>query len=373
MPSIHIESTGHVYRNPAPNIWARQAYFPSVVNLGAGRLIVSFDMGSAMENVDVRPWLVRSEDEGITWSEPERFGGAPRVSYPYSLLARLGQLQAGTLIALILVCDRSRDKEGLASAETEGYVETQFAISLSHDEGRTWSDPHWVEAPVNWTAFEICSPIHEFMPGRWILPTSLWRNWAGECPDGMKAVAFLSDDAGKHWTHCAEVMNQWPERITSWEQKQIRLTDGRLLAVCWAYDYDAHKSLRNRYAFSTDDGVYFGPALESPLAGETCVPIALSDNRVLFIYRRVDKRGLWAHLARFVDDTWEPLAETPLWGAHTAAYALRSDNKVEEMSTLRFGYPQGVALSEDDVYVVFWCVEECVAGIRWVRIRLEGE
>ncbi|MBX7255998.1 MAG: glycoside hydrolase [Candidatus Hydrogenedentes bacterium] len=369
--NIHVAETGIVYRNPSPNIWSRQAFFPSVLQAPSGDLLASFDMGIAMENADVRTYLCRSSDEGKTWSQPVRIHEPDCSQSPVSTLGRVSLLRDGTLLALQLLCDRSRNEFGLANPKTEGYVETQFCFLKSHDEGRTWSKPKLIMPPLAWNAFEICSPIISVSDSRWLLPTSLWRNWDGDCPFGMKAVSFLSDDQGETWHRTVDVMNLWEQQTVCWEQKQTELSDGRRMAVCWCYDYAKNSSLPNRYAFSTDHGESYGPALISPLAGETCTPYGLPDNHVLCIYRRVDERGLWAHLACIEGDTWVPLKDEPLWGTARSSYGLQSSSKVEEMAALRFGYPQLIRLPDGDFFVVFWCVEECVAQIRWIRLRLQ--
>ncbi|MCA9450189.1 MAG: exo-alpha-sialidase, partial [Candidatus Omnitrophica bacterium] len=149
---------------------------------------------------------------------------------------------------------------------------------------------------------------------------------------------------------------------------QALLADGRILAVCWAYDFNNKRSLRNRFAFSTDRGRSFGPFHESPLHGETCTPLGLPDGRVVMIYRRTDMKGLWAHLCRFEGERWVGIEDLPLWGTEKAAYSNGSKNTFEHLSTLKFGYPQITQLSDGDLFAVFWCVEDCVSNIRWFRI-----
>lgn len=372
MSLFHVEAGGHVFRgDPSPSRpW--QAYFPSIVETRSGELLASFDMGSDMEHGDVRTYVCRSTDGGESWSEPVCIYDPAELSCPASTLGRISRLADGTIVALIAVCDRSRTGSGLANPDTEGYVETRFGIVESRDDGKSWHAIRWIVPPISWNAFEICSPVVEIPPNRWIVPTSTWRAWDGSCPLGMKAIAFVSSDRGNTWTHCTEVMSGWDTGIASWEQKQTILSDGRVLAVCWAYSYEEQRSLRNRYTLSGNQGEAFGPAHEAPVDGETCTPLAMPGNRVLCAYRRIGKKGLWLHLGRVDGEKWTPIDDELLWGGKQASYAIQSSSKTEEMSTLQFGYPQLLQMTGGRIIVVFWCVEGGSACIRWFRLRLEG-
>lgn len=371
MASIHVEDSGYVFHRRDAEGPRRQAYFPSIVVCPDGAWIASYDMGPDMEDPGVRTYVSRSRDGGRSWSEPAPIYDPVALGYPASTLGRICRIHDGALVGLITVCNRSRAQCGLANPETEGFVETRFGIVESHDAGRTWSPPRWVNPPIDWGAFETCSPILETTPDRWLLPTSTWRRWDGDCSPGMKAVVFVSADRGVTWDRCVDVMDLWERRIACWEQKQTCLSDGRLMAVCWAFSYAEKKSLRNRYSFSENGGDSYGVPHESPLDGETCTPLALPGNHVLCVYRRVDKQGLWAHLAHVEGERWAPLEDAPLWGTERSSYAASYPNKLEEMTTLQFGYPQCVQHSDGKVLVVFWCVEEGSACVRWVRLRIE--
>lgn len=370
MSGIVLKDQGIVYRNPRPNVRSLQAFFPSVVELEPGDILVSFDRGSAMENHDVRSYLTRSIDGGATWSEPTRILDPDD---PFGLIStsfRMSKTPNGTLIGLFTFFHRSHPDEGLANPATDGFVRTEFLFSKSFDEGRSWSDPISLLLPLDWGAFETCSPILPLDRYRLLLPTSLWKDWFGESPHGLSAIVFRSLDGGESWTGMTRVMDDWERGIAHWEQKLTVLADGHLLAVCWAYDFNRKVSLKIRYALSSDGGESFSPIRESPLEGETCTPISLKDGRVLFVYRRVDQSGLWAHLASIEGEVWRPIFDLPLWGADRAAYSGNFENTFEQLSTLRFGYPQLVQLADGDLFVVFWCVVDGTAEIRWLRLGI---
>lgn len=371
MPAIHVHDTGLVYRNPSPNIWSRQAYFPSILTTTEGALLATFDLGSAMEAFDVRSCVCRSEDEGHTWTAPAPLPLPFDSDRPFTTTCRTARISDDAIVSLATRFDRSRQEHGLANPQTDGFVETEFYLLRSNDNARTWSSPERIKLPVPWDRFESCSPVIAVNDTHWILPTSVWRDWDGNCPLGLKAVAFISDDGGVTWGDCVDVMDGVEQGIAYWEQKQVVLSDGRLLAVCWAYDLNEGKSLMNRYAISTSQGASFTFPADTPLHGETCTPLALDGNCILCAYRRTDERGLWAHLARIENDSWMPLADAPLWGTERVSYTKRASGAFDQFSTLQFGYPQMVRLAGGDIFLVFWCVENCVANIRWVRLSVE--
>ena len=370
MPDIEILSTGLVYRNPQPHLCSKHAYFPSVVELPSGELLATMDIGSAFEAVDVRSYSCRSSDGGHTWSKPSIIFEPDVSSHPVSTTCRVSLAPNGELVGWMGLFDRTRVDIGLANPATDGFVETRMAIIQSNNGGRSWSVPEPVVPPVNWQHFEICSPIIFLDRDRWLIPCSVWSDWNGQNPYGLKAVAFRSDDGGRTWPAMVDVFNKSPDRIAFWEQKQVKLSDKRLMAICWAYDYKTKNNIPNHYTFSEDNGYTYSKPFASPLNGETCTPTALADNRILCIYRRIDKRGLWAHLARIEDKTWHPITERRLWGSDVQAHSTEQESVISQMSTLRFGYPSVISLASREIFLVFWCVEDCVSNIRWYKLRV---
>jgi len=123
-------------------------------------------------------------------------------------------------------------------------------------------------------------------------------------------------------------------------------------------------------ATSQDGGRSFENQRLTPLQGETCRPLGLEDNRLLAVYRRTDKCGLWAHLAKIEGNDWKPIDEKLLWGGNVISSRTDLDSKFAQMSTLRFGCPAVLRLEDGEVFLVFWGVEACCSVIRWFRLRI---
>lgn len=370
MTSIRVQSTGLLYRNQKPHLRSRQASFPSVVRLPDGALLASFGVGSAFESIDAHTQLARSTDNGETWELEAALLDTPTTP-PTSSNLRLTALSGGEVIASGARWDRSQTDEGLVNPLTLGFVPTELVLLRSTDGGRTWGSPQVVTPPLVGPSFEICSPIVPLVDGRWLWPTSTWRGWDGDAPNGMKAVALVTHDAGHSWPEYVDVMDGTREGIVYWEQKLVTLSDGRMLAVCWAHDLDAGTDLPVHAAVSTDAGRSFAPPRPLPLTGQTTTSLALPDGRLLCVYRRTDLPGLWAALLREDGDTWAQEAEALLWGASGASSRATANTIAEEMSALRFGLPCLLPLPDGALHLTFWCVEDCVAVIRWMTLRVE--
>jgi hypothetical protein len=364
--------TGLIYRNPKPHLFSRQASFPSLVLLPSGEMLAAFAIGSGFEAADLHTELARSSDGGRSW----QLVGAvfnEGTDKPTSANVRISRMPGGELIAFGVRADRSRADEGLTNPETQGFVETELIQLRSIDDGHTWQGPEVVAPPLVGPSFELCSPVVPLSDGRWLWPTSTWRGWDGANPSGTMAIALVSHDQGHTWPEYVRVMNSPGEDVIYWEQKIVDLGDGRLLAVCWTHDLPKGVDRPVHYAISSDYGRSFGPPRSTGLHGQTSTPIVLGDGRLVCVYRRTDMPGLWASYARIDGDEWVNQGELPLWGHSRADEAnfVGGENLSRSFTTLKFGLPAGLLLPDGQVYVAFWCVEDCIYNIRWFRLPQE--
>ena len=75
-------------------------------------------------------------------------------------------------------------------------------------------------------------------------------------------------------------------------------------------------------------------------------------------------------------EPWDVLAQTPVWqGAEANTVGGEAGGGVDTLSKLKFGYPTMAKLSTGEVLATFWCYEEEVYCIRWVKIssRRDGD
>jgi sialidase-1 len=364
-------STGILYKNPKPHIKSVHAYFPSVAAMPNGELLAAYALGEAFEAVNLRTHLGRSSDNGRTWRDEGEIYTC-RSNRVLSDTARLAIALDGELVAYLMRCDRTDHlDEGLTNPATMGFVPNEILITRSTDGGHAWSEPVRIEPPLVGPCFEICSPITFLRDSRWLLPTSTWLDWEGRLPNGNRMVAFVSTDRGQSWPAYLDVMHDASDDLIFWESKIVELSDGRLVAVAWCYDRKANADRPNQYATSRDGGATWTPPQSTGLLGQTLTHYRLPDDRLLCVYRRMDKPGLWVTIARLEGDQWVNGDSQPLWGARSGdGHTAHEDSMVETFHGLKFGAPAITSLADGSLYATFWCYEQNISVIRWFNFRI---
>jgi len=363
---IHCENTGLVYTNPRPHLRAIHAWHPSIAHLGGNELLCAFDLGQAPESLDYRTYVSRSLDGGHTWEAPQRLFH-DTVTNPTTHTVRISKLRNGTLVGFGARFYRDNPDEGLTNRATLGFVPMDLMLFGSADKGLSWHVPSVISPPLEGPAFEICHAIVELQDGRWLAPTQTWPAWNGRSPHGWKPIALVSVDQGRTWSRFLSIFDNRSTSAIHFEQSIVQLADGRLLAVAWAYDKDTRETLPTPYSVSANVET-FSASRPTGLYGQTAKLVALRDGRILCVYRRYDKPGLWAQLVRLEGDRWINLEEYKLWSGDPNGST--TTNTSDQLSSLKFGFPSMVELGDGNVIIVFWCSENGLHKIRWFNLSI---
>lgn len=333
--------------------------------MNKNEFVATFDLSEAVEGHDYHTELARSMDGGVTWDLERRLIADVPQSTTHTI--RVTQLSDGSLVGLGGLHHRIEAEEGLVNRATFGFVPVDLFLVRSQDAGRSWTTPSRIDPPLVGPSWEICSPVVELSSGRWLAPTATWRGWNGDNPSGEMAVVLVSDDAGKSWPVFGISFDGRESGRSHLEQSVLELDDNRTLAVCWVIDVNTGKNYPSEYSISTDGGESFSAPRFTGFSAQTCKVIQLSDSRLFCAYRRDDKPGLWATLAKLEGEKWVNLEVVPLWLGADSGMKGRTVS-AEELSALKFGYPCMKQLPNEEILLLFWCQEECSTNIRWLRI-----
>ena len=376
---IECIGEGVVYVNPHPHLRSRHAWHPSLVALSANEWFVSFDLGEAVESLDYGTWFTTTSDAGSHWSAPRRLlvdpwlesrAGHSNPPIPCTHSIRVSRMANGEWVGIGARWQRPDPGEGLVNRTNLGYTAMDVFLTRRDSARDRWCAPQPLDSPLPGPAFELCHPVLECADGRWLWPTSTWRGWDGDCPLGMQAVAWVSTDRGGTWPGWIPLANASAQRVILWEVGVTRLPGDDLLASVWRFHEPSGRSLPSAYCVGSAAGP-FSPLCENGLQGETAKVLGLCDGRVVCVYRRCDRPGMWAQLADLPQGSWRNLAETPIWQG-TGNTMRGRQHASDELSSLRCGYPSLVELGPGELLVVFWCREDCLHVIRWSRLRVTG-
>ena len=362
---MRVVDSGFVYRNPKPYLRSVVAYHPSVVHLGGQDLLATFDIGQAVESLDYHTVASRSLDGGRSWLLESPLIGQPPSQTTHTI--RVRRLRDGSLVGIGAFFHRKDPEEGLVNRQTSGFVPVDLFRICSPDAGRSWSQPEPITPPLRSTAWEFCHPVVELPNGRWLVPVATWRSWDGSNAAGEQTVAFISDDRGESFPRFSRIFDGRRSGRSHLEISVIPLKDGRILAVSWVFSFDSGETFPTEYAVSEDNGETFSEAGLTGFQAQTCKILQLHDGRILSAYRRHDRPGLWAAVSELEGDRWTNLGEAPLWQGAASGMAGEMSSG-QELSDLKFGYPSLCQLPDGEVMLLFWCQEECITNIRWMRL-----
>lgn len=201
--------------------------------------------------------LVRSQDDGKTWSTPTVVIDTPRDDRDPSI----AQLPDGTLL-----CNYFSHRPGGRRGKPYRFVHS--ALVRSTDDGKTWSQ----EQPL-FSKWACSSPIHRLSDGRLLLP--LYYNGKIHSKGGYYGGVSFSTDEGRTWSEPVPIGKDGPFRLDA-EPDVVELPGGELLA-----------GLRPVMAFSrsTDGGRTWSTPVAAGFEGQSICFLRTSKGILLLGHR----------------------------------------------------------------------------------------
>ncbi len=335
---------------------SRHAAWPSICRLQNGDILVVF---SGDRDWHVCPYgkvmMMRSKDEGETWSEPKVIANSIIDDRDAGIL----QLPDGEVIvtwftSLVFSGGARRQFEKMPKDLVK--EQTGCFLIRSKDNGETWSEPekliNYAQSPHGPIVLKDGSLLQV---GRWS-PTEPFAA-SYNTFDKTDIAVSRSTDRGRTWKVLCKEIPVKPSDATPptlfHEPHVAELADGTLIAMA-RFHGQAGGGTRGapghgymRQSFSKDGGTTWSPFEPSPLLGLPPHFLTLPDGKLICTYgRRVSASDRWnpAHgiYACISDDggkTWDVANEIQL---------------LPSVPQFDLGYPASCRLSNGDILTVYY-------------------
>ncbi|MCE5345235.1 MAG: glycoside hydrolase [Bacteroidales bacterium] len=310
----------------------RYAGWPTISKTQEGELLVVF---SGDRDWHVCPWgktyLIRSSDNGQTWSEPEVINNTPLDDRDAGIVVS----QKGTIIVSWFTSLAFTDnKSKFYSSRYSRY--SRHAEKLTHeireqwlgnwirrsvDGGKTFSDP--ISTPGN----SPHGPIR-LSDGRLLYVTN-------------KGIAESKND-GLSWEEIGKIPTDDKTRTLS-EVHAVEATDGRIIALS--------RAAYLRQSFSKDGGYTWSLPIVTPMQGYPAHLIKLSNDWILATYclRNGLKPGQRACVSKDNGETWDIDNEIIL-----SVPVMPEESIYDYPPNWDIGYPSSVELDDGSIYTVYY-------------------
>lgn len=240
--------------------------FPSVCKLAGGDLACVFYLGTGHISPDGKVAMVRSSDEGRTWTEPQVVIDTPLDDRDPSIM----HTRAGRVIVSFFVYDCNKEDR---ATRTSPRVHSAF----SDDGGKSFSKPAPVGGGWLWSA--TSDEIVELADGTLLMP--VYGRMPGD--KGDRAAIAFSTDHGESWNSApqATIACDQAGGIYFQEPALVLLPDGSLRCLLRTDKAGLHL-YESR---STDGGKTWSKPIDTFLHGQAAGLLYHSSGSVFAAYR----------------------------------------------------------------------------------------
>ncbi len=269
---------------PGPNIAVavedkiNHVAFPGICKTAKGSLIIVYREGRAHVDNFARVMLVRSEDGGQTWGEPELIFDDPNYD---DRNAAVTSLSDGRIVVVFDIYNQGEDRYS--------YFVT------SEDEGRTWSKPRQVGENKH---YRTRSPLLELPPDRWLIPVY---DCSGPA-EGRGSYVEIYDLKSDRFTTAVITKKKG---LTD-ETCLVPLGGEKVLALI-RHEGDATVPPYHHTSFSEDGGKTWSEAVPTdiPAVRSPCDAVRLPTGEIACAFSFVNRRSERMALSRDGGKTWD--------------------------------------------------------------------
>ena len=304
----------------------RHRAFPGAVRLTSGEILVTYREGSDHWRMfDSAVMIVRSKDEGATWSDPEHVFSEP--GWGAGAHHAPAQLSDGRLILpMTLISEILRSSEGQRRAKDS--MKAKVYVLSSEDEGNSWSESTQVGPMEGWHWQNQYGRVRELPDGRIFVPGGGQKS--GE--EAWYSGYFASHDNGRTFPDFVEVAHGLADEIDL-----APLPHGRWVAMV----RDLRPPHYLHRAYSEDEGRTWSSLVSSGVLGHCPSFLVLPSGTLLLGHRQLDRArtyGCALSASRDGGATWEHVR-----GIYVAPNG-----------TLDCSYPSMVLLEDGRVFCAYY-------------------
>jgi len=370
---MKIEDRGFVYDAGQRASAESVASFTGLCPLASGRMLCTFQLGSAKHAVDSTVRLCRSADRGRTWQEL-----AVRLQTTVNGVAgslgsgEMVEVEPGRILLMVTWFDRSDPRQPLFDPVTEGLLPSKQLAAYSSDEGDTWTPWREVEIP-SLKGCTITGPMLRWSDGAIAYAFESYKDFRDRGPATHGAWYIVSRDRGATFGSPVLVAQDPRAGIFYWDQRMcVGPAPGEYVSMFWTHDLKRKQDLPVHLC----NGSSVGP-VATAIPGQIAAPLLLENGDLLSFVVDRGKPGtmtLWRSPDRGLN--WP---ESCVVHVHDER-ALLSQGKEnieyteywDDMLKWSFGHPALRSLGDGRVLVVFYAGVPGRLSIHWARVDVNA-
>ncbi len=359
----------------------RIAYFTSLCLLRSGAILCGCQNGPGKHATTSAIRLSRSLDQGRTW-ELLAWEFATRIEgVPGSLgAAELVEAAPGRLLLFATWFDRTDSDRPLFDPVTEGILKSKQLLSVSTDEGLTWSG--WRELSMgDLKGCALTGPIVRWSDGAIAFPFESFKEYDDPNPGRHAAWLTVSRDGGETFSPPLLVAQHPEHKVYYWDQRLCAgPRPGAFTALFWTHDLAAQRDLHVhlRHGLITGGSIATTPIIATTIPGQIAAPLRLDDGRLLaFVVDRGQPGTMTLWCSPDGGRTW-PASDRLVVYTHDERAAISQGRENvdfkqywEDMGKWSFGHPAVRLLADRRLLLAWYAGTAGCMSLHWARVRFE--